>query len=39
MSFELFDTKFSRVACVLFELRQLPIQYFKVSSGHKELKI
>ena len=39
MSCESFDIKFSRVACVLFELRHLPPKYFKVSPRHEELNI
>ena len=39
MSSESFDTKFSRLASVLFELRHYPIKYFKVSPWHEELNI
>ena len=37
---ESFDIKFSRVACVLYELRHLPPKIFQsLSPGHEELNI
>ena len=36
---ESFDTKFSRVACLLFELRHLPPKIFQNPPGHEDINI
>ena len=36
---KLFDSKFSRVACVLLELRHLPPKVFQNSPGHEDINI